>query len=417
MSAITAAAPPQTPIDRANTRNAFLAGFSAWTFDAFDFFILAYVLGQVARDFHQPIPAIALTLTASLMMRPVGAFIFGLMADRYGRRIPLMLDILFYSVMEVASGLAPTYRVFLILRLLYGVGMGGAWGVGASLALESASAESRGILSGILQEGYALGNLLAAVAFWTVFPRWGWRPMFFIGVIPALLTLLLLMRVKESEAWKATAAQHKGWGTYFREVAANWKRFVYLVALMAMMNFLSHGTQDLYPTFLQQGRHYNPKFTAIASVISMLGAITGGTLFGMYSDRVGRRRAMVTACIGAMLIIPLWVFSPSFGLIAVGAFLMQFMVQGAWGVVPAHINELSPDRMRGFLPGFSYQVGVLIAATAPYIEATMSRRFTYAEVMGTFAGIVMVIAIFVIGLGPEAHRIAFGRSATESLRH
>ena len=215
--------------------------------------------------------------------------------------------------------------------------------------------------------------------------------------------------MKESEAWKAAAAKHKGWGDYFRELAANWKRFLYLVALMAMMNFLSHGTQDLYPTFLQQGRHYNPRITAIVSVISMLGAITGGALFGLYSDRVGRRRAMVRAAIGGLFVIPLWVFSPGVALIALGAFLMQFMVQGAWGVIPAHINELSPDRMRGFLPGFSYQVGVLIAATAPYIEASMSHRFSYAQVMGTFAGIAMIVAMFVIGLGPEAHRIAFGR--------
>jgi MFS transporter, SHS family, lactate transporter len=402
----------QIPIDRANSRKAFLAGFLAWTFDAFDFFILTYVLVRVAHDFHRPISDIAFTLTASLVMRPVGAFFFGLMADRYGRRIPLMLDILFYSVMEVASGLAPSYHTFLILRLLYGIGMGGAWGVGASLALESASAKSRGVLSGILQEGYALGNLLAAVAFWTVFPRWGWRPMFFIGVIPALLTLLILFRVQESQAWKATAAKQKDWGSYFRELFANWKRFAYLVLLMAMVNFLSHGTQDIYPTFLQQQRHYNPRLTAIVSVISMIGAITGGTLIGLYSDRVGRRRAMVTAVIGGLLVIPLWVFSPGAALIAFGAFLMQFLVQGAWGVIPAHINELSPDRVRGFLPGFSYQVGVLIAATAPYIEAAMSHRFTYAQVLGTFAGVVMVVSIFVIGLGPEAHRIAFGHDTT-----
>jgi len=398
-------------VDRANARNAFLAGFFAWTFDAFDFFILTYVLAQVARDFHKPISALALTLTASLVMRPVGALLFGLMADRYGRRIPLMVDILFYSVMEIASGLAPSYRVFLVLRLLYGVGMGGAWGVGASLAMESVPVKWRGSLSGILQEGYALGNLLAAVAFWTVFPRWGWRPMFFIGLIPALLTLLILLRVKESEVWKATAAQQKDWGSYFRELAANGKRFLYIVALMAMFNFLSHGTQDLYPTFLQQGRHYAPSLTAILSVISMIGAITGGALVGFYSDRVGRRRAMITAVVGGLFVIPVWVFSPIVGVTALGAFLMQFMVQGAWGVIPAHINELSPDRLRGFLPGFAYQVGVLIAATAPFIEASMTHRFSYAQVMGTFAGITMIVAIAVIGLGPEAHRIAFGRSS------
>jgi SHS family lactate transporter-like MFS transporter len=402
-----------TPADRANSRNAFLAGFFAWTFDAFDFFILTYVLVQVARDFHQPISSIAFTLTASLIMRPVGAFFFGLMADRYGRRIPLILDILFYSVMEVASGLAPSYQTFLVFRLLYGIGMGGAWGVGASLAMESVPAGWRGILSGILQQGYALGNLLAAVAFWTVFPHWGWRPMFFIGVIPALFTLLLLLKVKESDAWKATASKRRDWSSYFRELFATWKRFAYLVLLMAMMNFLSHGTQDLYPTFLQQQRHYSPRLTAIISVISMFGAMTGGTLIGLYSDRVGRRRAMITAVVGCFLVIPLWVFSPGIALIALGAFLMQFMVQGAWGVIPAHINELSPDRMRGFLPGFAYQVGVLIAATAPYIEATLTRRFTYAQVMGTFAGIVMLVAIVVIGRGPEAHRIAFGRDTTE----
>jgi MFS transporter, SHS family, lactate transporter len=402
----------QAPVDRANSRNAFLAGFLAWTFDAFDFFILTYVLVQVARDFHRPVSDIAFTLTASLIMRPVGALFFGLLADRYGRRLPLILDILFYSVMEVASGLAPNYQTFLVLRLLYGIGMGGAWGVGASLAMESVPAGWRGILSGILQQGYALGNLLAAVAFWTVFPHWGWRPMFFIGVIPALLTLFLLFRVKESDAWKATASKHRDWSSYFRELFASWKRFAYLVLLMAMMNFLSHGTQDLYPTFLQQQRHYDPRLTAIVSVISMFGALMGGTLIGLYSDHVGRRRAMITAAVGGLLVIPLWVFSPGIALIALGAFLMQFMVQGAWGVIPAHINELSPDRMRGFLPGFAYQVGVLIAATAPYIEATLSRRFTYAQVMGTFAGIVMLVAIIVIGLGPEAHRIAFGRNTT-----
>jgi MFS transporter, SHS family, lactate transporter len=391
---------------------AFLAGFFGWTFDAFDFFILTYVVAQVAADFHRPVDSIAFTLTASLLMRPVGAVLFGLMADRWGRRLPLILDIIFYSVVEVLSGFAPTYRVFLILRLLYGVGMGGAWGVGASLAMESVPAKWRGILSGILQEGYALGNLLAAVAFWTVFPRWGWRPMFFLGVIPAVVTLVILLNVEESDAWKATAAKKTSWGEYFRTLAANWKRFLYLVVFMAMMNFMSHGTQDLFPTFLQKQRHFSTGTTAVISVISMLGAITGGVLVGLYSDRYGRRRAMITSAAFALALIPLWVFAPSVALLALGAFLMQFMVQGAFGVVPAHLNELSPGASRGFLPGFAYQCGVLIAASSPYIEARMTHHYSYAQSMGTFAAAAFVIGIMVIAAGPEAHRVSFGPSET-----
>ncbi len=392
---------------KSNSRNAFLAAFFGWTFDAFDFFILTYVVSQVARDFHKPLDSIAFTLTASLLMRPIGALLFGLMADRWGRRIPLMLDIVFYSIMEVLSGLAPSYRIFLILRLLYGVGMGGAWGVGASLAMESVPVKWRGILSGLLQEGYALGNLLAAIAFWTVFPRWGWRPMFFIGVIPALITLVILSRVEESDAWKASAAQRKSWREYFALVGTNWKRFLYLVALMAVMNFSSHGTQDLFPTFLQRQHHFSTQATAIISVISMIGAITGGILVGALSDRFGRRRAMVTSMVLALLFVPLWVFMPTMALIAMGAFLMQFMVQGAWGVIPAHINELSPGPLRGFFPGFAYQVGVLIAASAPYIESLMTHHLSYGQSMGIFAATVFAIGAFVIAAGPEAHRVTF----------
>ena len=395
--------------DRANSRNALIAGFLGWTLDAFDYFILTYVLSQVAADFHKSIADVTLTLTASLVMRPVGAFLFGLLADRYGRRLPLMFDVLFYSAVEILSGFAPTFRIFFILRLLYGIGMGGEWGVGASLVMESVPAKWRGILSGVLQEGYALGNLLAAIAFWTVFPHWGWRPMFFIGGLPALLTLFIRAKVKESDAWKAEAAARKSWREYFREVGANWKRFLYLVVLMAMMNFMSHGTQDLYPTFLQKQHHFSTRSTAIISAISMLGAIAGGVLVGLYSDRRGRRRAMVTAALCALVLIPLWVFAPPVvALMSAGAFLMQFMVQGAWGVIPAHINELSPGPLRGFFPGFAYQLGVLIASTAPYVEARMSRHFSYGQAMGMFAAAVFIIGAIVIAAGPEAHRVAFG---------
>ncbi|MFZ0635342.1 MAG: MFS transporter [Candidatus Acidiferrales bacterium] len=397
--------------DRANQRNALLAGFLGWTLDAFDFFVLAFVLAPIARDFHRSVPEIALAITASLATRPLGAFLFGLLADRYGRRLPLMLDILFYSAVEFATGFSPNFTIFLLLRLLYGIGMGGEWGVGASLAMESVPAKWRGILSGVLQEGYALGYLLAAVAYWTVFPHWGWRALFFLGGAPALLTLFIRAKVKESEVWKSSRSERHDWGSYARDVWSNGRRFLYLVLLMAMMNFISHGTQDLYPTYLQLQRGFTTKLTSIVTIVSMLGAICGGLAIGLLSDRWGRRRAMIGSVLAGVALIPLWVFAPSFAWILIGAFFMQFMVQGAWGVIPAHINELSPDRLRGFFPGFAYQVGVLFAASSADVEARMSARFGYGSAMGIFAAIVLVTGAIVIALGPEAHRVAFGQNS------
>ena len=397
------------PGDRANARNALIAGFLGWTLDAFDFFILTYVLGQVGAEFQKSIPEMTLTLTASLVMRPVGAVLFGLLADRYGRRLPLIVNVLCYSAIEMLSGLAPSYRTFFALRLLYGVAMGGEWGVGASLVMESVPTKWRGIVSGVLQEGYALGNLLAAIAFWTVFPHWGWRVMFFIGGLPALLTLFIRARVKESGVWRAEAAARKSWPEYFGAIGANWKRLLYLVVLLTMMNCMSHGTQDLYPTFLQKEHHFDPRITAVIAAISMVGAIFGGAIFGLYSDRRGRRRAMVTAALLGLLLTPVWVFAPPVvALMATGAFLMQFMVQGGWGVIPVHINELSPGAVRGFLPGFAYQLGVLVAAPAPWIEALASRHLGYGAAMGIFAAAAFGIGAIVIAAGPEAHRVAFG---------
>ena len=391
--------------ERANQRNALLAGFLGWTLDAFDFFILTYVLSDVARDFHRSRPDIALTLTASLAMRPLGALIFGLLADRFGRRLPLMLDVVFYSIIEVLSGLAPGYRSFMVLRLLYGIGMGGEWGVGASLALESVPARWRGILSGLLQEGYALGNMLAAAAYFFVFPHLGWRAMFFLGGLPALLSLFIRAKVKESAAWHASRTD---WNTYWNIVRRNWRRFLYLVVLMTMLNFMSHGTQDLYPTFLSKTRGYGPHLTAIISIISMVGAICGGLIFGAYSDRVGRRRAMITAALLGVAAIPLWILSPTTALLLIGGFLMQFMVQGAWGVIPAHINELSPGQLRGFFPGFAYQLGVLCASSISFVEPLLGERFSYTQSMGILAAAVLSIGALVIYLGPEAKGVHFG---------
>ena len=398
----------ETPAELANRRNALLAGFLGWTLDAFDFFVLTFVLQAVAEEFHRSIPAIALTLTATLAMRPVGALIFGLMADRYGRRLPLMLDIGFYSAVEVLSGLAPNYTVFFTLRLLYGIGMGGEWGVGASLAMESVPAKWRGVLSGLLQEGYAVGFLLAAVAYYGVFPHWGWRGLFIIGGLPALLVLFIRSKVKETDVWRESRTD---WDTYRRAIFRNWRRFLYLVLLLTMMNFISHGTQDLYPTFLQRERHFTPRATAGITIISMVGALCGGVAFGLFSDRKGRRRAMVTAVLLAAAVIPLWLSAPSLPLIALGALLMQFMVQGAWGVIPAHLNELSPNELRGFFPGFAYQLGVLCASSIGTVEAALGEHFSYAQSMSMVAAAVLLVGAVVIWAGPEQRGIAFGKSA------
>ncbi|HEU4643667.1 MAG TPA: MFS transporter [Gemmatimonadaceae bacterium] len=380
-------------------RAAVLAGFLGWMLDAFDFFLVVMTLTAIAQEFHKSDAAIALSLTLTLAFRPVGAFIFGLLADRYGRRIPLMIDLVFYSVVEVLTGLAPSYATFLVLRALFGIGMGGEWGVGASLAMEKAPSGKRGILSGLLQEGYAAGYLLAALAYFFVFPRWGWRPLFFIGGLPALLALFVRYRVKESEVWERT--RHHNWRDLGREIVSHWKLFLYLVLLMTMMNFVSHGTQDMYPTFLQRGWKFGPEMRAVVTAVSMVGAIVGGIVVGHWSDRIGRRRAIVIALVCAVALIPLWAYAPSVPLLFVGAFAMQFAVQGAWGVIPAHITELSPDSVRGFLPGFAYQCGVLIAGTSASIEAVYAQHTSYAFAMAVTAGVVCVLGAVVTAVGRE----------------
>jgi MFS transporter, SHS family, lactate transporter len=391
---------------RSDYVNALIACFLGWTLDAFDFFVLIFALPAVAKDFHTGIPAIAATIAVTLAFRPVGAFIFGLMADRYGRRLPLMIDLIFYSVIEVLSGLAPNYTTFLVLRALFGIGMGGEWGVGASLVMEKVPPRWRGLLSGLLQEGYSVGYLLAACCYFTVFPSWGWRPMFFIGGAPALLALFVRYRVKESTVWQKTRALN--WNDVGRAIISNWKLFCYLTVLMMMMNFASHGTQDMYPTFLKEQRGFSPRQVATIAVIYNLGALIGGVIFGCLSDRFGRRRSMMTALCLAICVIPIWAYAPSTGWLVVGAFLMQFMVQGAWGVIPAHITELSPDKIRGFLPGFAYQCGVLIAGSVAYVEALFARHLSYATAMAMTALVVFAVGAVVILIGRERRGSQFG---------
>lgn len=397
--------PPDAPAAQPSHGAAVLACFLGWTLDAFDFFLVALSLTAIAQEFHLPDKAIAFSLTLTLAFRPVGAFIFGLMADRYGRRIPLMIDLVFYSAVEVATGFAHSFTTFLVLRALFGIGMGGEWGVGASLAMEKVPPRLRGLLSGMLQQGYALGYLLAAVCFYFVFPRWGWRPMFFIGGLPALLGLFVRFKVKESEVWEKT--RHTDWSGLGREICSHWKLFLYLTLLMMMMNLTSHGTQDMFPTFLQRQWGMGATQRAVITAISMVGAILGGLFFGFFSDRFGRRRAMVAALVSAVALVPLWAYAPSLTLLVLGAFMIQFMVQGAWGIIPAHLSELSPDSVRGFLPGFAYQCGVLLAGSVAYVEAILAQHTRYANAMALTAFVVFTLAAVVVALGRERKGIQF----------
>ncbi len=396
----SSAATEARELSAADAVHTLLASFLGWTLDAFDFFVLVFVMPTVASDFHCSIPDIAFTITATLAMRPVGALIFGWVADRYGRRLPLMLDVIFYSIVEVLSGLAPTYGWFLFFRALYGIGMGGEWGVGASIAMEAVPARWRGLLSGVLQEGYAVGYLLAAAAYFLVFPHFGWRPLFFLGGIPALLTLYIRTKVPESKSWELRRPPSSA---IWRSLRRNFRRFLYLVALMTMMNLISHGTQDMYPTFLKIERGLDPRTVATVAIIYNIGALLGGLVFGYLSDRFGRRRSMVAAVLCGVLIVPFWLYPHSLVWLTVGAFLMQFMVQGAWGAIPAHLVELSPPEVRGLFSGLAYQLGVLLAANAAFVEALIAQHLGYASALALVATIVLCGDAVIIAVGPEHH--------------
>jgi len=447
-------------------RSTFIASFAGWTLDAFDFFLVTFVLIQLSKDFHRTVPQVAFAITITLMLRPVGALIFGYFADKYGRRVPLMVDIALFSLIELATAFSPNLTVFIVLRAVYGIAMGGEWGLGSALAMEVLPAEKRGLFSGILQEGYALGFLLAGGAFFLLshfYPEHTWRAMFVVGVLPALLIFFIRAHVPESPAWlaeKASALTTKA-GTAIHGYALtllcagalfyltlsfapaytwyalalavivvaaglfcftraagtqrpDWKLFLYAVLLMAGFNFMSHGTQDLYPTFLQSQHGLKPQGVFYINTIANLGAICGGILFGALSQRLGRRRAIVLAAFLGILMIPLWLFAPSLTLLAMGGFMMQFMVQGAWGVVPAHLNELSPAGARGTFPGFVYQFGNFLSAGAAQMEAQFAARYPlatggadYAHAMSIIAVIVFLAVITLTLIGREAREAQF----------
>jgi MFS transporter, SHS family, lactate transporter len=392
-------ATPSTKLSRSDRNHAVAASFLGWTLDAFDFFVIVFMFDTLAEHFHVSKSAIVATTTATLALRPLGALIFGLLADRYGRRRPLMANVIFFSLVELLCGFAPNYTVFLVLRAIYGIGMGGEWGVGASLAMESAPEKWRGVFSGILQSGYAIGYLLAAVAAQFVLPNWGWRAMFWVGGAPALLAFYIRLRVKESESWE----QHRAptVGAILRTASGHWKIFGYLVLLMTLMMFYSHGAQDLYPDFLKTVHGFSGSMVYKTAIIYNIGAVLGSILFGRLSENFGRRHSMIAALMLALLMIPAWAFGGSVPVLIVSAFLMQVGVQGAWGIIPAHLNELSPHAVRGLMPGFAYQLGILFAAPTNTIEFALGHRLGYPWALAVFESVTIVALAIVLMLGKE----------------
>ena len=386
------------------------ASYLGWTLDAFDFFLLVFVIKDVAGEFGTAVSSIALALTLTLALRPVGAFIFGRLADRFGRRPILMLDVALYSVLGFATAFAPNLTAFLIIRALFGVAMGGEWGIGASLTMETVKPEARGMVSGLLQSGYPSGYLIASVAFALLYPHIGWRGMFMIGILPALLILYIRRSVPESPGWNR---ERTSAATILNVLARHWQLALYAILLMTAFNFFSHGTQDLYPTFLQKQHHFAPATVGTIAVLYNIGAILGGLSFGAFSQSFGRRRTMMLCALFALPAIWLWAFSQTALLLAVGAFLVQFFVQGAWGVVPAHLNELSPPEARGTFPGTVYQLGNFIASYNAVLQAKIAESHgnNYSLALSGVA-IAAALAVMVLAfLGREAREIdMIGRS-------
>jgi len=387
-------------------RSAIWASYLGWTLDAFDYFLLAFMLGAIAKEFHTDVKAVTVAIMLTLGARPIGAFCFGWLAERFGRRPVLMADIILFSIFEFASGFAPSLTSLLVLRFLFGVAMGGEWGLGASLAMESIPAKLRGPISGLLQSGYPSGYFVASIVYFLLFDTIGWRGMFMVGIAPALLVLLIRIHVKESPVFEE---QRKAHLNPVKELLRYWKTALYMIVLMAAFNAFSHGTQDLYPTFLQQQHHFDTHTTGILTAIMNLGAIVGGIAFGIWSERIGRKRAIIVACLLALPILPLWAFTATPVLLGVGAFLMQVAVQGAWGIVPVHLNELSPPGARALFPGFAYQLGNLIMSRNGVFQAQIAESHgnDYGLALAIVGGAMAVVIAIWTALGPERNHADF----------
>jgi SHS family lactate transporter-like MFS transporter len=393
-------------------KNVVVAAYLGWALDAFDFFLMVFMFKDVASTFHVEVKQVVFAVTLTLAARPIGAFIFGRLADHFGRKPTLMWNILAFSVLEVASGFAPTLTTFFILRFLFGIAMGGEWGIGSALTFETIPAKARGPVSGLLQAGYPSGFFIASIAMYFLYDTLGWRYMFMLGAIPAILVFFVRMGVDESPAYleqKVAAVRPN----LFEVLGRNWKLAIYAICLMTAFNFFSHGSQDAYPNLFLKIQHgFDTHTLSLMTAIANIGAIFGGIGFGWLSERIGRRRAIMIAALIALPVIPVWAFGSTPVILGIGAFLMQVSVQGAWGIIPVHLNELSPAEIRATFPGVVYQLGNLIASSNLNIQVAIAdaNGKNYGLAMAIVVGTVAVAICLLVAFGPERRGIAMADS-------
>jgi SHS family lactate transporter-like MFS transporter len=397
-------------------KNVVVAAYLGWTLDAFDFFLMVFMFKDIAATFHVDVKSVAEATFLTLAARPIGAFLFGRLADRFGRKPTLMWNILAFSLLEAASGFAPTLWTFLALRFLFGVAMGGEWGIGSALTFETIPTRARGVVSGLLQAGYPSGYFVASIATGLFYDSLGWRYMFLLGVVPAILVFFIRMGVDESPAFLEKRIK-KEQSNLIEVLVRNWKIAVYAVILMTAFNFFSHGSQDAYANLFLKVQHgFDTQRAATMTAIMNIGAILGGIGFGFLSERIGRRRAIIIAAALALPVIPFWAFGTTPLVLGIGAFLIQVSVQGAWGIIPVHLNELSPAEIRATFPGFVYQLGNLIASRNLPIQVAIAEAHgnNYGLAMASVIGTVVVVIILLVLWGPERRGVAMADAQREA---
>jgi len=416
----------------------FFSGWLAWTCDAIDFFSVSLSVTTLETQFNRSAHDITTAITLTLLFRSVGAVVFGIISDRYGRKWPLVVNLILCAVLQLGAGFVQTFHQFLAVRSLFGVAMGGVWGLAAATALENLPVEVRGLGSGVVQQGYAVGYLIAAVINLTLVPETSakWRSLFWcasgISMFAAFIRALLpesavFLRVKELEKERGTTTGNKT-KVFLRETKTmlkkHWLLCIYAIILMTGFNFLSHGSQDLYPTYLETSKNFSAHNATIATIIGNCGAVAGGAIAGFVSQYIGRRLTIVifVCLIGAF--IPLWILPSSFSSLSAGAFCIQFGVQGAWGVIPIHLAEMSPPAFRATFPGVAYQLGNMVSSASAQIETVGGDHFKtyiiekgkevqvpdYATVQGILIGVVAAFVLFITIIGPENHAAHFEKA-------